>query len=217
MKEVSCVVRGIYHSPMFVKWVSLQLASNDGRLNTSRVKKAVTARFTMCNNPSRITSSTPSEELPYCIWYPHLADPKTYIHLARRRRPDMQIQAARACIVADYAATYRDINPPFDRVLAREADTSPTPSTLWTCSARPALSRCGTMATTWTQPKHTSSRGSIGPSSAPGRMCRQGQERSGALNVAQSTRAKTMYTMGLRRILTKSKLLFARRRNRGRC
>jgi hypothetical protein len=123
-KETECVVRGIYHSPMFAKWCSLQ--RDDERLNSSTVKAAINARFIMCNDLSRITTDTKREELPFCIWYPTFADPETYIALARRR-PDMKVQTARACIVADYADAYREISPDFDRSLLREAEGSPNP------------------------------------------------------------------------------------------
>ncbi|KAJ4378726.1 hypothetical protein N0V86_005597 [Didymella sp. IMI 355093] len=125
-KEVACLARGIYHNPMFAKWVALQLEAGDERFNTQRVKKALHARFIMSNNLERITSDTPEADLPYLIWYPHLAERETYVELARKR-PDVRIQAARACLVANYEDAYRDIDPPWDRALAREADESPNP------------------------------------------------------------------------------------------
>ena len=38
----------------------------------------------------------------------------------------MRVQAARACVVADYSNVFREIDPPWDRALAREADESPS-------------------------------------------------------------------------------------------
>ncbi|KAF3034810.1 hypothetical protein E8E12_005706 [Didymella heteroderae] len=125
-KEAACLVRGIYHSSMFAKWVSLQHDAGDERFNVVRVKKALHARFVMCNNIERITPDTDECELPYIIWYPQLAQPDTYVKLAKKR-PDMRPQAARACIVAGWEDSYREIDPPWDRALAREADRSSNP------------------------------------------------------------------------------------------
>jgi hypothetical protein len=121
--ELACLVRGIYHFPMFAKWCSLQ---DDERLNSSRIKKAINARFIMSNDLSRITMDTPYEEIPYCIWFPQVAAPNTYIELARRSRPAwVKFQAARACIVADYQQAYQEINPGYSAALLKEAEVSP--------------------------------------------------------------------------------------------
>jgi hypothetical protein len=50
--------------------------------------------------------------------------PETYVELARRR-PDMRVQAARACVVADYSDVYCEIEAPWDRALARKVEASP--------------------------------------------------------------------------------------------
>jgi hypothetical protein len=123
-KEIPCLVRGIYHHPLFAKWVAQQLDAGDSRFDTPRVKRALHARFIMSNNLERITSHTKAEELPYLIWYPQFAVPETYVELARRQ-PDMRVQAARACVAADYEDAYCEIEAPWDRALAREADESP--------------------------------------------------------------------------------------------
>jgi hypothetical protein len=125
-QEGPCLVRGIYHHPLFAKWVAQQLDAGDSRFDTLRVKKALHARFIMSNNLERITVDTKGYELPYLIWYPQFAVPETYVELARRR-PDMRVQAARACVVADYSDAYCEIGAPWDRALAREADGSPNP------------------------------------------------------------------------------------------
>jgi len=65
---IECVVRGIYHNPMFAKYWSLQLDIPQWCRDT--VLQAVNARFIMCNDLSRITANTSQQELPYCIWYP---------------------------------------------------------------------------------------------------------------------------------------------------
>ncbi|KAF9692049.1 hypothetical protein EKO04_010166 [Ascochyta lentis] len=121
--ELSCIVRGIYHFPMFAKWCSLQ---KDKRLDHFRIRAAITARFIMSSDLSRITPETPQEDLPYCIWFPQLACPTTYEKLALLR-PDMRLQVARACIVADYKEVYQKINPSHDIALVKEAEVSPNP------------------------------------------------------------------------------------------
>ncbi|KAF3045408.1 hypothetical protein E8E11_008187 [Didymella keratinophila] len=125
-KEVPCLVLGIYHHSLFAKWVAQQLDAGEARFNVPRVKRALHARFIMSNNLERITPDTQGDELPHLIWYPHFAVPETYIELARRRS-DMRLQAARACVVADYSDAYCEIDPPWDRALAREADKSLNP------------------------------------------------------------------------------------------
>lgn len=62
--ELACVVRGMYHSPLFAKWCSLQ---HEQRLDHWRVRAAVNARSIMSNDVSCITPETPHDELPYCI------------------------------------------------------------------------------------------------------------------------------------------------------
>jgi hypothetical protein len=123
-QEVPCLVRGIYHHPLFAKWVAQQLDAGDSRFDTLRVKKALHARFVMSNNLERITVDTKGYELPYLIWYPRFAVPETYVEPARRR-PEMRVQAARACVVADYSDAYCEIGAPWDRALARKAEASP--------------------------------------------------------------------------------------------
>lgn len=95
--EPGCIIRGIYHNTLFAKWYSLQPAATE-----SRFARAITARFIMSNDLSRVTATTPPEELPYLIWYPTLAHEATYQELARRN-PAMVPAVARAAVVADYS------------------------------------------------------------------------------------------------------------------
>ncbi|KAF1985683.1 alpha/beta-hydrolase [Aulographum hederae CBS 113979] len=93
-----------------------------------RVWNAICARFIMNNDLSMV--STPRRGLslyPAVIWFPTRATSPTYRELARRR-PNLKPQAARACIVADYQATFDALDPdPDDRGLLLEARASPNP------------------------------------------------------------------------------------------
>jgi hypothetical protein len=80
----------------------------------------------MTNGLLRITSATPVDELPYCIWFPQLANRRVYEGLVRLR-PNMKLQAARACIVANYQPSFEKIDPPYDSAFVKEAQASPNP------------------------------------------------------------------------------------------
>lgn len=121
--EVACLIRGIYHDPLFAKFWSLKPATV---VDYDLLQPAITARYIMSNDLSRITKDTPVAELPYCIWFPQPAYHTVYETLARVR-PDMMLQAARACIVANYQKSYQQIDPPHDAALLKEAQASPNP------------------------------------------------------------------------------------------
>ncbi|KAJ9637132.1 hypothetical protein H2199_007418 [Coniosporium tulheliwenetii] len=80
----------------------------------------------MNNDLSRILPDTQDSVLPYCIWYPAVADWQTYVGLARRK-PSMKQSVARACIVADYKTVYDELNAEPDSSLIAEARDSPNP------------------------------------------------------------------------------------------
>lgn len=121
--ELACVIRGIYHNTTFAKWWSLQLKSLDDAsskyASKGSISAAINARFIMNNDLSRVSTITNST--PYLIWYPLLPRYQTLIQLAILR-PDMKLQIAHACIVADYQDVYcsLDIRPSW--ILWREAD-----------------------------------------------------------------------------------------------
>jgi hypothetical protein len=121
--ELECLIRGIYHDPLFAKFWSLQPAVE---INNFRMQRAINARFIMSNDLSRITPTTPVDELPYCIWFPQPAYWTVYEQSARLR-PEMKLQAARACIVANYQPSFETIDPPHDIALVKEAQESPNP------------------------------------------------------------------------------------------
>ncbi|KAJ5636978.1 hypothetical protein N7490_006857 [Penicillium lividum] len=141
-KEFGCVIRGICHNTFFAKWWSTQLPLEDKRQN-KRLQRAITARFIMSNDLSRIplrpASEIPlapqphrgprddasSQEFPSCIWYPNLAEPETYRELAFRE-PRMALTVARACIIANYQAVYQTLDFFPTRALISEAEQQPS-------------------------------------------------------------------------------------------
>lgn len=106
-KETACVVRGIYHNTMFAKWWSLQIHKPDG-VRGRAIERAITARFIMNNDISRVTSTTDERDLPYLMWYPDALSANVLVELARVK-PHIAGQAAHACIALDYEAAYRQI------------------------------------------------------------------------------------------------------------
>lgn len=112
--QSECVVRGIFHNTLFAKWWADRVAALGGgggpgsNLSLDRmtesymrgIRKAITARFIMNNNLSRVNSTTPADELPYCIWYPGRPRGGVLIELIRRR-PEMRQQAARVGLLLD--------------------------------------------------------------------------------------------------------------------
>ncbi|TQV90601.1 hypothetical protein IF1G_10753 [Cordyceps javanica] len=99
--EAGCVVRGIYHSSFFATW----WASSQGLPPPKRpphrhalwITQAIHARMIMSNDLSRLTPDTPRDQLPYLIWYPAVASPRTYEEVARRC-PAMRAPVLRAAI-----------------------------------------------------------------------------------------------------------------------
>lgn len=110
--EPGCIIRGIYHNTLFARWYSQQPAATE-----SRFARAITARFIMCNDLSRVSTTTPPEELPYLIWYPTLAHEATYAELARRN-PATVPAVARAAVVADYTHLWDSL---LQRLVPQEA------------------------------------------------------------------------------------------------
>ncbi|GKT96469.1 hypothetical protein Ct61P_14319 [Colletotrichum tofieldiae] len=105
--EHAAVIRGIYHNTTFAKWWSLQDLSTSVR----NIKTAVLARFIMVNDLSHITPSSPSKyEMPAMIWWPLIPAEETLKELVRRR-PDMHLQVAMACIVGDYRELWEELSP----------------------------------------------------------------------------------------------------------
>ncbi|OIW32666.1 hypothetical protein CONLIGDRAFT_660508 [Coniochaeta ligniaria NRRL 30616] len=109
-QEEKAIIRGIYHNTTFAKYWSLQDLSRYPR--GREITRATIARFIMVNDLSHITSpTTPAQrDMPGMIWWPLLPDEITLRELARRR-PDMKLQVAMACIAANYERLWKELNP----------------------------------------------------------------------------------------------------------
>lgn len=114
--EIGCCVRGIYHNTLFAVWWSKQPGEK-----SIRIEKAINARFLMNN----VVSQAPYESwhTPYLIWWPTLAKPSTYRHLAKLQ-PDMLPQIIHACIYAGYQDLFDELLPRLtpDKVLLHVAE-----------------------------------------------------------------------------------------------
>jgi hypothetical protein len=117
--ELSCVIRGIYHQPMFANW---WYTVEETRKPSIRM--ACHARFIMCNDLSHISDNM--ENPPTTLWYPDVASESIYRELARRV-PRMKVDIARACIVANYAGLWTSLDPEPTEPLLAEAEASPNP------------------------------------------------------------------------------------------
>jgi hypothetical protein len=112
--EAEAATRGIYHNTSFARWWQDQLESGDRRA-CGGIPNAIKARFIMVNDISRIT--TPINEnpiwgryMPFMIWWPLIPQEFTLRELALRR-PDMQLQIAITCIIADYRLLWEELKP----------------------------------------------------------------------------------------------------------
>ncbi|KAJ5167055.1 uncharacterized protein N7482_005836 [Penicillium canariense] len=125
--EEYCILRGIYHNTSFTKWWEQEVEAESATARTgyerNNIRRAVTARFIMCNDLSRVTESDPFN-YPYMIWYPLLPRELTLRELFHRI-PDMKPQIAHACIAADYQETYDSLHVVPRRSLWFEAKRSP--------------------------------------------------------------------------------------------
>ncbi|TGO08779.1 hypothetical protein BTUL_0192g00130 [Botrytis tulipae] len=113
--ETEAIVRGIYHHTSFARWCHGQLESGfANKCDCWDIKRATLARFIMVNDLSRITSTTETSDkdqsMPFMIWWPLIPQEATLRELARRRT-DMGLQVAMACIVADYHQLWSELTP----------------------------------------------------------------------------------------------------------
>ncbi|KAK1489397.1 hypothetical protein CCUS01_03444 [Colletotrichum cuscutae] len=105
--EQAAVIRGIYHNTTFAKWWSLQKIG----YGDYAIKTAILARFIMVNDLSHIAPYTSTEAaMPHLIWWPLLPAEVTLRELVRRR-PDMHLQVAMACIAGDYRDLWDELAP----------------------------------------------------------------------------------------------------------
>ncbi|KXH63374.1 hypothetical protein CNYM01_07757 [Colletotrichum nymphaeae SA-01] len=105
--EQAAVIRGIYHNTTFAKWWSLQKIE----YGDYAIKTAILARFIMVNDLSHIAPYNSTEAaMPHLIWWPLLPAEVTLRELIRRR-PDMHLQVAMACIAGDYRDLWDELAP----------------------------------------------------------------------------------------------------------
>lgn len=104
--EYECIIRGIYHSVPFAKWWSEEVERLPSTIsvNIFGIKEAITARFIMSNDVSRVKNEYPAR-LPYFIWYPQLPRMETLAELSILQ-PTMLPQILHTCIVGNYQQLY---------------------------------------------------------------------------------------------------------------
>ena len=112
MGEHGAVLRGIYQNTTFAKWWSLQ--PRDGH-NSGNIRAATLARYIMVNDLSHMTENDPDpeanhNEIPGMIWWPLVPAERTLEVLAKRR-PDMHLQVAMACIAGNYKELWDKLAP----------------------------------------------------------------------------------------------------------
>ncbi|KAE8152769.1 hypothetical protein BDV25DRAFT_137576 [Aspergillus avenaceus] len=114
-KEPYCILRGIYHQPIFAMWWETQMESFpmnekwefEDEWNRA-IQRAIFARHIMSDDVLALTKWIPRSHLPYNIWFPEVAKYSTYETLARLR-PQMLSSCLRACIVGDYFGTWEEL------------------------------------------------------------------------------------------------------------
>ncbi|PSK46168.1 hypothetical protein B9Z65_5136 [Elsinoe australis] len=118
--EIPALVRGVYHHPFFAKWCSLQPEF----LKCEEIQNAITARYIMSNDVSRVTAETNVCQ----IWYPSWASSDTYREVLRRAPVTMRDTIARAAIVTDHYSLFDAADPdPSNIYIGIEAIESPNP------------------------------------------------------------------------------------------
>ncbi|KAF6836579.1 hypothetical protein CPLU01_03614 [Colletotrichum plurivorum] len=123
--EEYAVIRGIYHNTTFAKWWSLHTPLN----GCWTIELAITARFIMNNDLSRISPDNPDEycrDVPDMFWYPQFPRETTLRELVRRR-PRTSFRVAQACIAANYQDTYDVLDPEPHWILYQQARQSHNP------------------------------------------------------------------------------------------
>lgn len=154
--EEPCLIHGILYNPAFARWCANHFKDLfKGRWDLSQ---AITARYIMSNNLSRISDlshlstelpgSCPSSyqnpprvpwwAIPEVIWFPQLALESTYQRLAELA-PEMREVVARAMIVGDYQKGFVKLDPEPTEGLILEANTSSNPFYKSYLAAKPPL------------------------------------------------------------------------------
>ncbi|KAJ5219932.1 hypothetical protein N7468_009136 [Penicillium chermesinum] len=135
--ELNCILRGIHHSTMFAGWWAYQMEINperaiipdklvsDGNKHESRmIRTAITARKIMSNEVGGIEDG--SDCLPWMIWWPVMPHYSTCYELAKKC-PSMRLQVAITCVLGDYEAIFRQLEPPPREALFAAAKRSSNP------------------------------------------------------------------------------------------
>lgn len=134
--EEEAVTRGCYHNTSFARWCHNTSFARFYNAETKSfwgksldIPKAALARFIMVNDLSRIVSTTNSTDdwdfMPFMIWWPLIPQEATLRELARRR-PDMRLQVAMACIFADYKGLWNQLTPEPHPLLWHQATLHPS-------------------------------------------------------------------------------------------
>ncbi|KAL0935448.1 uncharacterized protein CTRU02_210039 [Colletotrichum truncatum] len=111
----ACIVHGIRHNEAFANSEAVRklCLKSDNR----SYARARNARLIMSNIvPEMLTD----DDMPYCIWYPHVASEETYRELAERH-PGMRYLVGRACAVAGYSKLYGELDILPEVSIAEEA------------------------------------------------------------------------------------------------
>ncbi|KAE9574150.1 hypothetical protein CGMCC3_g10001 [Colletotrichum fructicola] len=122
-RESLAVMRGIQHSTTFAKWWAVH-DEEMGRMGCygRKIRRAVTARFIMDNDLSRVgPEAVDREDVADLIWHPKIPEENTLRELLVRR-PNAKMQVIMAAIAGQYTGTYLELKPYIsDRSLQRHA------------------------------------------------------------------------------------------------
>ncbi|KAL0941438.1 uncharacterized protein CTRU02_204201 [Colletotrichum truncatum] len=126
MGECIAVVRGIHQRTTFAKWRSLHddICESIEKTYSRKIDQAITARFIMDNDLSRIPPNREDQEdVPEVIWHPQVPQEKAIRELVLRR-PDAKYQVVMAAITGQYQSTVPELMPHVSRdILAYRAFT----------------------------------------------------------------------------------------------
>lgn len=119
-----CIIRGIRHHPHFAQKMRELMPELTPALQARSHHEAL-AGFTRALNARAIMNgvvpvlSNP-EEIPYCIWHPHVPSKETLRALVQQY-PHLIYHAARACAVGGYFDLYKELDPLPEVHVAEEA------------------------------------------------------------------------------------------------
>ncbi|KAK3196833.1 hypothetical protein K4F52_000177 [Lecanicillium sp. MT-2017a] len=116
--EFLCIVRGIYHQPMFARFWSTQLdkdtqlAQRVGETKRKEIQRAICARRIMSNDRQEFEHGwNPDKPAPFLIWWPQKPHPFTLLDMFDRA-PSMRETALVASIMCDYEENFRCMDFP---------------------------------------------------------------------------------------------------------